>query len=109
VTSGDAPELPLDPGEECVRFWIHVTPRARRTGVGGHHGDALRVAVAAAPEGGAANEACIEALAGALGVRRADVALEAGARARRKRIRVAGDPGRLAVALRDFARKSPGR
>ena len=109
MTADDAPELAVDLRTDGVRFWIHVTPRARRTEVGGLHGDALRVAVAAAPEAGAANEACVEALAAALGVRRGDVSLESGARGRRKRIRVAGDPEQLASALRGFARRSPGR
>jgi hypothetical protein len=108
VTDEPAP-LALEAGSGCVRFWIHVTPRARRPGVGGAHGDALRVAVAAPPEAGAANAACVEALAGALGVRRADVSLEAGARGRRKRVRVEGEPQRLAAALQRFARSGPGR
>jgi uncharacterized protein (TIGR00251 family) len=108
VTTG-AETLPVELREGCVLCWIHVTPRARRPGIGGTHGDALRVAVAAAPEAGAANEACLEALARALGVRRADVSLESGARGRRKRVRVAGDPERLCARLRHFARSGGGR
>lgn len=102
--TSEPPQLPLELREGCVLCWIHVTPRARRPGIGGMHGDALRVAVAAAPEAGAANAACIEALARALGVRRSDVSLESGARGRRKRIRVEGSPERLGAALRRFAR-----
>jgi hypothetical protein len=102
VTS-EPPELPIELREGAVLFWIHVTPRARRPGVGGQHGDALRVAVSAAPEAGHANEACIEALAQALDARRGDVSLEAGARGRRKRMRVAGEPERLASRLRALA------
>jgi hypothetical protein len=75
-------------------FWIHVSPRARRANVGGLHGDALRVAVRAAPEAGRANAACVDALADAFGVARADVAL-AGATGRRKRVRIDGDPEAL--------------
>jgi uncharacterized protein (TIGR00251 family) len=76
-------------------FWIHVTPRARREGVGGRHGDALRVAVREAPEAGRANAACVAALAEAFAVPRTRVELEAGTRGRRKRVRVSGDPKAL--------------
>jgi len=108
VTS-PAPELPVERREGAVLLWIHVTPRARRPGVGGLHGDALRVAVGAAPEAGHANDACIEALAQALDVRRGDVSLEAGARSRRKRMRIDGDPERLAKRLRALAAQPSGR
>jgi hypothetical protein len=86
-----------------LAFWIHVTPRARRPAVGGRHGDALRVAVAAAPADGRANAACLAALAEAFGVRARDVALCAGARGRRKRVQIAGDPAALASRLEALA------
>ena len=76
-------------------FWIHVSPRARREGVGGRHGDALRVAVRAAPEAGRANAACVAALADAFGVARADVALDPRSTGRRKRVRIVGDTSLL--------------
>lgn len=77
-------------------FWIHVSPRARREGIGGRHGDALRVAVRAAPEAGRANAACVAALAEAFGVARADVALDPRSSGRRKRVRIEGDASLLA-------------
>jgi uncharacterized protein (TIGR00251 family) len=77
-------------------FWIHVSPRARREGVGGRHGDALRVAVRAAPEAGRANAACVAALAEAFGVARADVTLDPRSSGRRKRVRIEGDTALLA-------------
>jgi uncharacterized protein (TIGR00251 family) len=86
-----------------LAFWIHVTPRARRTAVGGRRGDALRVAVTAAPEDGRANAACLSALAEAFGVRLRDVALRAGARGRRKRVEIAGDAESLASRLEMLA------
>ena len=76
-------------------FWIHVAPRARREGVGGLHGDALRVAVRAAPEAGRANAACIEALAAAFAVPRSRVALDPSSKGRRKRVRITGDSSLL--------------
>jgi uncharacterized protein YggU (UPF0235/DUF167 family) len=87
-------------------FWIHVSPRARREEVGGRRGDALRVAVRAAPEAGRANAACVAVLAEAFEVSRGDVALDPRSRGRRKRVHVAGDASRLerrfeALAERD--------
>ena len=80
-----------------------MTPRARRPGVGGVHGDALRVAVAEPPARGAANAACIRALAGALGVPREAVELDPASRGRRKRVRIVGDADVLAVRLQQLA------
>jgi uncharacterized protein YggU (UPF0235/DUF167 family) len=95
--------LSIDRLPGAVAFWVAVHPRARRPRVGGLQGDALRVAVSAAPTGGEANEACRRALAEALEVRRAAVVLEAGARSRRKRVRVEGEPDRLERSLRALA------
>lgn len=103
-TRGD-PELDLRtlPDGAGVSFWIHVTPRARRAGLGGVHEGALRVAVAAPPADGAANDACRRALARGLGVPRSDVALDPASRHRRKRVQVAGDPAALSRRLRALA------
>lgn len=89
--------------DDGLSFWIHVTPRAARERVGGVHGDALRVAVQEPPVEGAANAACVRALARALGVPRGNVALDAGAKGRRKAVRVAGDPQVLEATLRRLA------
>lgn len=89
-------------------FWIHVTPRARRGGVGPGHGDALRVAVSEPPVAGAANAACVRSLARALGVRREAVELDPGSRGRRKRVRVRGDAASLEARLRHLAAAGAG-
>jgi uncharacterized protein (TIGR00251 family) len=89
--------------ENGLAFWIHVTPRARREAVGGHQGDALRVAVKAPPVGGKANAACVEALAEAFGVERRDVEIHSGARGRRKRVRVSGETRALEEKLQKLA------
>lgn len=86
-----------------MTFWIHVTPRARRKGVGRTHGGALRVAVAEPPAGGAANAACARALARALGVGRGAVELDRASRGRRKRVRIAGDAEALAARVHELA------
>jgi len=95
--------LTIAESPEGVSFWIHVTPRSRREGIGGTHGDALRVRVAAPPVEGGANAACAVALAAALGVRRSEVDLDPGARGRRKKVRVAGDAAALVRKLRKLA------
>jgi uncharacterized protein (TIGR00251 family) len=86
-----------------VAFWVHVTPRAKRAGVAGCHGGALRVAVAAPPADGLANAACVRALAEALGVKRSDVELDPGSKGRRKRVRVSGKSDALSQRLAELA------
>jgi uncharacterized protein (TIGR00251 family) len=53
-------------------------------------GDRLRVAVTAPPVDGAANQAVVDALAEAFGVRRGDVEIVHGATGKRKTVRIAG-------------------
>ncbi|MEE8580659.1 MAG: DUF167 family protein [Myxococcota bacterium] len=95
--------LPIDSGESDVSFWIRVKPQARRPGVGGVHGDALQVTVAAPAQKGRANAACVAALAAALQVPRSAVRLDPGARGRHKRVRVCGDPNALCERLHALA------
>ena len=90
-------------GDAEISFWIHVTTRAARQAVGGVRGDALRVAVNAAPLGGAANAACVVLLARTLGVARGSVELPPRSKNRRKRVRVSGDPDVLATRLMELA------
>ena len=89
-----------------VVFWIHVTPRAKRAGVGGCHGDALRVSVTAPPVAGVANAACVRALAEALGVKRSEVELDLRSKGRRKRVRVSGESAALSARLGELAAES---
>ncbi|MEX0774412.1 MAG: DUF167 domain-containing protein [Phycisphaeraceae bacterium] len=64
------------PGGVSMR--LKVVPGASRSRIVGVLGDRLKVAVAAPPEGGKANEAVCELLAQALGVPRRDVAITEG-------------------------------
>jgi len=73
-----------------VLVTIRVRPGAGRTAVGGEHGGALVVRVAARAVEGQANEAALIALAGAFGVRRRSVTLVTGATSRTKIVDVAG-------------------
>ncbi len=69
---------------------VTVVPGAGRTTVVGRHGGALKVRVAAPPEGGRANEACTALLADALGLQASEVELIAGATSRTKRFALTG-------------------
>jgi uncharacterized protein (TIGR00251 family) len=75
---------------ESTRLRLRVSPGADRAGVIGRHGEAWKVRVAAAPEGGRANEAVIRLLADTLSVPRAAVTLVSGHAGRDKIVELAG-------------------
>ncbi len=75
-------------GDDAVVLNVHVQPGAGRSAVVGRHGIALKVRVAAAPEGGRANDATAALLAETFGP--SQVELVAGAASRSKRYRLAG-------------------
>jgi uncharacterized protein (TIGR00251 family) len=77
---------------------VHVQPGAKRSAVGGLHGERLKLRIAAPPIEGRANAAVAEFVAESLGVARARVKIVAGERSRDKLIAVDApecDPGRL--------------
>jgi uncharacterized protein (TIGR00251 family) len=81
-----------------VRFAVHVQPRARKPGIDGTHGDALRVRVQAPPVDGAANDAVVALIAGVLGVPSRAVRIAAGETGRQKLVDVDGIDAAAAVA-----------
>ena len=84
-----------------VRIALYVQPRAKRTEISGRHGGDLKVRVAAAPVGQAANEALLAFVASTLGIRLRDVRLVAGATSRRKVLEIGGITAeQIAVLLR---------
>ncbi len=87
---------------------IKAQPKASRDAIVGvmdtTDGQALKVAVTAAPEGGKANAAVAAVVAKALGVPKSAVSVMAGATARRKLLRVAGDPAALLAIARNWIR-----
>ncbi|MFL6143452.1 MAG: DUF167 domain-containing protein [Labedaea sp.] len=83
----------------AFRFAVRVRAGASRTAVGGRHGEALVVAVAAPAVEGKANEAVRRALAEAFGVRRGQVFVVRGDRARDKVVEIDIEPDRGAVLL----------
>jgi uncharacterized protein YggU (UPF0235/DUF167 family) len=79
---------------------VRVIPRAGRSRIAGVRDGALLVRLAAAPVEGAANDALVALLADAFGVPRRSLTLASGARARDKRILVAGlSPAALAARV----------
>jgi len=73
-----------------VLLRVHVQPGAGRSAATGRYGDALKVRVAAAPEGGRANQATIALIASLLGVKDEQVELVGGQSSRSKRLRIEG-------------------
>ena len=68
---------------------VHAQPGAKRTAIGGVHGDRLKIALASPPVDGKANATLIKYLSKALGVSRSSVRLLSGDTSREKRIEVA--------------------
>ncbi len=71
-----------------LEFAVHAQPGARRSEVRGVHGGALKISLRARAIEGAANEALIEFLAGALQVSRSRCAIVSGHTSRKKRVRI---------------------
>ena len=79
-----------------VTLYVHAQPGAGRSALVGRHGNALKVRVAAPPEGGRANTALARLLAETLGVKEGDVSLVSGDKSRSKRFKITGlDPAEL--------------
>ena len=82
-----------------LSLFVHAQPGAKRTGVAGLHGDALKIRVAAPALEGRANDALVEFIAKKLGIASGDVELATGAKSREKRFEIRArdaDPNRLA-------------
>ena len=77
-------------GADGTRFKVRLTPRTSRAGIGGAHGDALKVKVTAPPVDNLANEALVELLAKSLKIRRGAVRIVSGRTSRIKIIQVEG-------------------
>ena len=76
------------PASATVDIWVQ--PGASRQRVVGMHGDAVKVAVAAPPEKGAANRALEKLLAEEFGLAAGAVTVIAGGLSRRKRVSLQG-------------------
>lgn len=103
--------LPARPLADGLELAVVVTPRAARTVATAVETDAqgqawLHLRLAAPPVDGAANGALVRFLAEALDVAPSACRLVAGASGRRKRVRISGDPARLAGRLESFLREA---
>ena len=77
-------------GEVATQLKVRVSPRARKPGIGGRHGDAWKVRVAEPPEDGRANEAVVRLLAETLDLPRSHVVLVSGHASRDKIVTLDG-------------------
>ena len=73
-----------------VQFAVRVIPGASKNEVAGIQDGALKVRLTAPPVEGKANRACVEFLAGLLGVRRSALAITSGEKSRKKTVTVTG-------------------
>ncbi|GAB4171693.1 MAG: hypothetical protein OHK0024_07990 [Thalassobaculales bacterium] len=89
----------LRAGAAGVSLSLKVVPRAGRDSILGPEGEALKVAVAAPPADGKANQAVIALLARSWGLPRSAFAIALGAGARHKRVTIAGDPAELSSRI----------
>ena len=89
-----------------TRLRLRVVPGAAKPGVVGRYGDAWKLRVAAAPEGGAANAAVIDLVARTLGVQPRAVRLVSGLGSRDKIVEVEGlGPDEAEACLASAERK----
>lgn len=93
-----------------MRLTVRVTPKGGRDAVDGLIAGAdgrmlLGVRVAVPPAEGAANDAVVRLLAGALGLRRRDVTITAGAASRVKQVQLTGDAQAIVARLEQLGSK----
>ena len=88
--SGEATRLAIQEKDGSLTFPVRVVPRAKKNDIVGVEGGVLRVRLTAPPVRGKANEALVEFLAQALGVRKGQVEIARGQKAKDKAIRVRG-------------------
>ncbi len=86
-----------------VQFAVRVIPGASKNEVAGIQDGALKIKLTAPPVEGKANRACIDFLAGLIGLRRSAVAITSGEKSRKKTVSVDGIGRReLEARLKDI-------
>jgi len=78
-----------DRPEGCVLL-VRAQPGARRNGIQGESGGALKIAVSAPPDKGKANQALIEVLQEALGLKKSQIQIISGFTQRQKKVLLRG-------------------
>ena len=84
------PADPAPDGSPAALLSVKAVPGAKRDAIAGVLGDRLKVRVAAPPEGGKANKAICALLAGSLGLKPAQVTVQAGHTHPEKTVRIEG-------------------
>ena len=87
-----------DPAARRLALTLHVQPGARKSGIAGAHGDALKIRIAAPAVDNKANAALIDFLSETLHIPKSAIAIRRGATGRRKVVEITGGPD-LAKAL----------
>jgi uncharacterized protein (TIGR00251 family) len=82
--------IPIHESPAGVSFAVKLHPRAKKNGITGELGDALKLSLTTPPIQGRANDACVEFFANLLKVPRSSVTIASGQSSRNKVIRVAG-------------------
>jgi len=82
--------IPIQVVTGGVTFAVRVHPRAKKNGITGQIGDALKLSLTAPPIDGRANDACIEFFAKLLKLPRSSVTIASGQTGRNKVIRITG-------------------
>jgi len=75
----------IEHAEGCVLF-VRAQPQARRNGIQGEVGGCLKVAVTAPADRGKANQALLDILGAALGLRSSEIQLISGFTQRQKKV-----------------------
>lgn len=99
--------MPFTAGTHGVRLAVRLTPRANRNGLDGvttgpDGRPALQIRLVALPVEGAANKALVAYLAGALGLRKADISIRSGQAARLKILHLSGDSASIMARLTEW-------
>ncbi len=76
--------------DDCLLLEVYVVPRASRSQVSGIHDGRLKIALAAPPVDGAANQALVAFLAKELELAKRDVSLVRGEASRQKLVSLRG-------------------
>ena len=75
---------------DAITLTLHIQPGAKRSGIAGLHGEALKIRLAAPPVEGRANEALLKYIAELFGVPLRQVDLRQGNQSRHKVVVVTG-------------------
>ena len=81
-----------DAAARRLSLTLHVQPNARKSGIVGPHGDALKIRIAAPAVDNKANAALIDYLSDALVVSRSAILIRRGTTGRHKIVEIAGGP-----------------